>query len=265
MSSVNPCSRLPQSTITIHSAQFHQAKTRRKRKMSPQAVLRESATRRRKIRKKSKYVNWYEKLVSAVFLGTPIANNDDREDGQHSHLGEEQMKTIVAKGLERVEGFKDGVEKSNDVFKVITTMRTILDIPLQNIPQTTLPWAVISPSLDILMKPTKVAADLYNGVAYVVSRMDWYSKAVDRLLSNLDIKGDILFEKMHQALETKIVDLYQSMLFYQIKSVCFYYQNQLLVLLQKALNMDTSFFNQEEMKDLLMQIKMANETRGELE
>ncbi|RDK38749.1 WD40 repeat-like protein [Aspergillus phoenicis ATCC 13157] len=249
--------------------------------------------------KKAKYVEAYEKLVLAVFLETPISDAAGEGNGSRTDLGEERMKAVVAKGLERIKDSKKVMETVDNVSGVLTQVKAFLDIPLKNIPQTALPWAVISSTFDvsilnfcmgamltvqILVKPAKAATDLYNGVAYVVSRMSWYSKAVDKLLSEQNIKDNTSLEEMNHDLKTGIVDLYQSMLFYQIKSVCFYYKSQLLVLLrgfldlddwsgnldavknaENALQNDLILYNQEHIKDQIRQITITSEHQEELD
>ncbi|PYH67712.1 Pfs, NACHT and WD domain protein [Aspergillus vadensis CBS 113365] len=234
--------------------------------------------------KKAKYVQAYEKLVLAVFLETPIFDVAGEGISPRLDLGEERMRAIVARALERVEDNKNVIETMNDVSGVLTQVKAFLDIPLQSIPQTALPWAVICSTIDILVRPAKAAADLYNGVAYVVSRMSWYSKAVDKLLSDQNIKNNTSLGEMNHSLETGIVDLYESMLFYQIKSVCFYYKSQLLVLLrgfldlddwsgnlnavkdaEKVLQSDFTLYNQEHIKDQIRQITIASEHQKKLD
>ncbi|RAK85327.1 Pfs, NACHT and WD domain protein, partial [Aspergillus costaricaensis CBS 115574] len=249
--------------------------------------------------KKAKYVQAYEKLVLAVFLETPISDAAGEGIGPRLDLGEERMRAIVARALKRIEDNKNVMETMNDVSGVLTQVKAFLDIPLQSIPQTALPWAVISSTIDvskpnscsgsmltcyILVRPAKAAADLYDGVAYVVSRMSWYSKAVDKLLSDQNIKNNTSLGEMNHSLETGIVDLYESMLFYQIKSVCFYYKSQLLVLLrgfldlddwsgnlnavkdaEKVLQNDFTLYNQEHIKDQIRQITIASEHQKKLD
>lgn len=114
--------------------------------------------------------------------------------------------------------------------------------------------------------------------------MSWYSKAVDKLLSDQNIKNNTSLGEMNHSLETGIVDLYESMLFYQIKSVCFYYKSQLLVLLrgfldldewsgnlnavkdaEKVLQNDFTLYNQEHIKDQIRQITIASEHQKKLD
>ncbi|RAH57407.1 Pfs, NACHT and WD domain protein [Aspergillus piperis CBS 112811] len=234
--------------------------------------------------KKAKYLQAYEKLVLAVFLETPISDAAGEGISPRLDLEEERMRAIVARALKRIEDNKNVMETMNDVSGVLTQVKAFLDIPLQSIPQTALPWAVISSTIDILIRPVKAAADLYNGVAYVVSRMSWYSKAVDKLLSDQNIKNNTSLGEMNHSLEARIVDLYESMLFYQIKSVCFYYKSQLLVLLrsfldlddwsgnlnavkdaEKVLQSDFTLYNQEHIKDQIRQITIASEHQKDLD
>ncbi|BCS04515.1 uncharacterized protein AKAW2_80316A [Aspergillus luchuensis] len=234
--------------------------------------------------KKAKYLQAYEKLVLAVFLETPISDAAGEGISPRLDLEEERMRAIVARALKRIGDNKNVMETMNDVSGVLTQVKAFLDIPLQSIPQTALPWAVISSTIDILIRPVKAAADLYNGVAYVVSRMSWYSKAVDKLLSDQNIKNNTSLGEMNHSLEARIVDLYESMLFYQIKSVCFYYKSQLLVLLrsfldlddwsgnlnavkdaEKVLQSDFTLYNQEHIKDQIRQITIASEHQKDLD
>lgn len=79
----------------------------------------------------------------------------------------------------------------------------------------------------ILMNPLTQASSNRQGIAYVVSRMDWYWN-----LSNL-----LLHENMAEAdspglrgeLEKVVTQLYAKLLLYQMKSVCYYHRSQLLV------------------------------------
>jgi len=56
--------------------------------------------------------------------------------------------------------------------------------------------------------------------------MDWYSRLTDNLLRRDNIKDDEPLEKVYLELEKRILDLYKALLFYQIKSVYYYYRYQ---------------------------------------
>ncbi|GLA03805.1 hypothetical protein AnigIFM60653_003820 [Aspergillus niger] len=149
------------------------------------------------------------------------------------------MKKVVEEGLARIEKYKKAIEHSESTVNVIKQVKAILDIPLKNVSQTALPWAVISSSVDILLKPVSVGAALYNGVAYAVSRIEWYSKLTNKILCEDSIKDEKSLHGIREDISGRITSLYESLLFYQIKSVCFYYKNyQLLVWARGLLELD---------------------------
>jgi hypothetical protein len=92
--------------------------------------------------------------------------------------------------------------------------------------------------LQILAKPVKASKVLYIGVKQVISRMDWYSSLADELLKPDNIKKDERLKKVHLELKKRILDLYEALLFYQIKSVCYYYRNQFLVFMRGFVDLD---------------------------
>ncbi|RAK85219.1 NACHT and WD40 domain protein [Aspergillus costaricaensis CBS 115574] len=188
---------------------------------------------------KAEYVSRYEELLAKVFLNQPTTEKAVGTNESSQHLGEEQMKKVVDEGLARIEKYKKAIEHSESTFNVIKQVKAILDIPLKNVSQTALPWAVISSSVDILLKPVSAGAALYNGVAYAVSRIEWYSKLTNKLLCEDSIKDDQSLHKIREDIAGRITSLYESLLFYQIKSVCFYYKRyQFLVWARGLLDLD---------------------------
>ncbi|GAQ36159.1 NACHT and WD40 domain protein [Aspergillus tubingensis] len=170
---------------------------------------------------KAEYVLRYEELLAKVFLNQSTTEKAVGTNESSQHLGEEQMKKVVEEGLSRIEKYKKAIEHSESTINVIKQVKSILDIPLKNVSQTALPWAVISSSVDILLKPVSAGAALYNGVAYAVSRIEWYSKLTNKLLCEDSIKDDQSLHGIREDIAGRITSLYESLLFYQIKSVCF--------------------------------------------
>ncbi|KAJ5718829.1 WD40 repeat-like protein [Penicillium malachiteum] len=155
----------------------------------------------------------YEELTSMNL-------SDQEETG--ARLGEERMKRIIDQGLEKIERSKVARGLSERNIAVITAVKNLLDIALQKIPHVALPWAVISSSVDIFLKPVKSGIDLCNGVGYVVGRIEWFSDITDKILSQDFISDQESFRPIRNSIETSISALYQSLLFYQIQAVCFY-------------------------------------------
>lgn len=92
--------------------------------------------------------------------------------------------------------------------------------------------------LQILANPVRSTKALYDGVSHVVGRMQWYSKITDNLLQTGSENGHQKLEEVRKQLETGMLDMYKCMLFYEIKSVCFYHKNQLAVFVRGLFNID---------------------------
>lgn len=91
----------------------------------------------------------------------------------------------------------------------------------------------------IFLKPLEVGAEFYNGVGFVVGRIEWYSRFTNHLLSQSSFRNESPLMNIRTDIELSITNLYQSLLFYQIKSVCCFYQRrQILVLIRGALRFD---------------------------
>ncbi|KUL91511.1 hypothetical protein ZTR_01592 [Talaromyces verruculosus] len=208
----------PQFDIPSKSASIHKA------------LWEKAYSNLRSDKKKVEYVTTYEQLLSTVLLNQKIADQG---------LGEDQMKEIIAHGLKKIEKYKKAVDYSEDKLEAVKAIKSIIEIPLSNIPQTALPWAIISSTIDIFLKPLEVGAEFYNGVGYVVGRIEWYSRFTDQLLSQSSFRNESPLGKIRADIETSITNLYRSLLFYQIKSVCCFYQrHQILVLVRGALRFD---------------------------
>ncbi|PLB43320.1 hypothetical protein P170DRAFT_369815 [Aspergillus steynii IBT 23096] len=210
-------------------------------------------------KEKAKYLDSYERIAARLYLG------HDGENGLHQNrdVRERQMKEMVRRGLERVQKAKRFTERYESVFDFTRPFKAILDAPLKNIPQTALPWGVVSSSLDvgilfntdretqILAQPGKTNATLYSGVTYTVSRIDWYSQFTDKVLSDNAVR-DKLLETARSGLRAEILDVYQSLLFYQMKSICFYHKNQVTAFVRGLVDLD-------KWSDDLAAIKTAEE------
>lgn len=86
-----------------------------------------------------------------------------------------------------------------------------------------------------------------TGLAYVVSRMDWYWNLVGLLLD-----GDASTEvhELRGQLEDHILQLYRKLLLYQMRSVCVYHQNPGVVFLKDMVKLDDWRGQLDEIKDL---------------
>ncbi|KAK4495950.1 hypothetical protein PRZ48_013218 [Zasmidium cellare] len=179
-------------------------------------------------------VKQYENILDNAFLGNAKALDGNRDaaasplvSNEGPLAGEEQLKKMVEIGLNNIKKAKSATEVYGKIFELATPLQAVLNPAMSNNPQTALPWAVVSASLEILAHPAKVTRVLYTGVEYVVTRMTWYSSLAESLLAN---RADL--KRSRVALEKSLIHLYQMLLHYQMRSICFFYRNQVVVFLR---------------------------------
>jgi hypothetical protein len=88
----------------------------------------------------------------------------------------------------------------------------------------------------ILMNPLTQASSNRQGIAYVVSRMDWYwnlsSLLLDENMTEAHSSG------LRDELEKVVTQLYAKLLLYQMKSVCYYHRGRLSVFARDLIKLD---------------------------
>lgn len=87
------------------------------------------------------YKERYETLMPEVFPDKSIAGEISQED--------DRLQFVSEQGLLRVQGISKVTGKLKDVTGVIDNLETLFGITLKNIPQTALPWAIVSSSLQV--------------------------------------------------------------------------------------------------------------------
>lgn len=75
-----------------------------------------------------------------------------------------------------------------------------------------------------------------SGIEYVIKRMDWYWSLPSLVLKESPSAGG--FAPIRRELEAQIIDLYEALLLYEVKSVCLYYRSRGLVLLRDIAKLD---------------------------
>ncbi|KAK1139236.1 hypothetical protein N8T08_001166 [Aspergillus melleus] len=173
--------------------------------MSPihDALWFKAYTNLREDKDRVKYVEAYEQLVSERFVKQSAMEAPFPRVDQPLPANEDQMKEIIKESLKKVEKYKTALERTDNVLGIVKSLKSILDTPLRNIPQTSLPWAVVSSTLD-----------------------------------SDNIKRDTPLETLRSDLRERILEFYQSILFYQMKSVCFYHRSQFMVLARGLAGLD---------------------------
>ena len=88
----------------------------------------------------------------------------------------------------------------------------------------------------MLSNPITEAVSNRKGIAYVVSRMEWYWSLTELLLPVN--QKNMPPAQLQAQLESHMVDLYKKLLLYQMKSVCVYYRNRVVVFLRDLVKLD---------------------------
>lgn len=86
------------------------------------------------------------------------------------------------------------------------------------------------------MNPLTQASSNRQGIAYVVSRMEWYWNLADLLLEENMTEGHS--PGLRGELEKAVTQLYAKLLLYQMKSVCYYHRGRLSVFARDLIKLD---------------------------
>ncbi|PMD37887.1 WD40 repeat-like protein [Hyaloscypha variabilis F] len=182
-----------------------------------------------------KLVEAYEKTLSHE-MNEPLSN--DSAVGNHAASGTQknvieqnnpekrrlQMEKAVQAGLKRTEKEAKAKEGLDTVVNIVLSTKTIVDSALQAAPYAALAWSGCCFALQILLNPIQQTSANRDGITYVLRRMKWYWE-----LSKLLLKETVSeeFTGPRTELQSQIVDLYKSILLYQMQSVCSYYSRVL--------------------------------------
>ncbi|KAH7146948.1 hypothetical protein B0J13DRAFT_441609, partial [Dactylonectria estremocensis] len=134
-----------------------------------------------------------------------------------------QMLQLVQDGLDRTQkavSIKRGIGKG---LEVVQAVRGIVDKAVQAAPEASIAWVGVCLGLEILSNPVTEARCNRDGIAYVLSRMEWYWYLVSLLLD--EHKAEQSSAGLRVQLEKHIVQLYEKLVSYQMKSVCLYHRN----------------------------------------
>ncbi|KPA37019.1 nwd1 protein, partial [Fusarium langsethiae] len=187
-----------------------------------------------------KLVGVYEKILSAKLHGddpsSATRESTDSEIGETPRTRCGQMQQLVQAGLDRTQkqaSIKQGIDEG---LQAVQEVRRIVDKALHAAPEAAVAWVGVCLGLEILSNPIAEARDNRKGIAYVLSRMEWYWNLVSLLLD--ENKAEQSSAGLRVQLEKHVVQLYEKLLTYQIKSVCLYYRNWAAIIGRDLLKID---------------------------
>ncbi|KAF7505723.1 hypothetical protein GJ744_000489 [Endocarpon pusillum] len=188
-------------------------------------------------------VDAYEKILTIQLSekDAPAPHSADLASQQNQiaqDAGERwmQMQQLVQNGLRRTEKdakVKQGVEEG---IQAAMAVKEVVDKAIQASPEAAVAWVGVCFALEILMNPLTQASSNRQGIAYVVSRMEWYWNLADLLLEENMTEGRS--SGLREELEKAVTLLYAKLLLYQMKSVCYYHRGRLSVFARDLIKLD---------------------------
>ncbi|KAH7207383.1 hypothetical protein DER44DRAFT_373147 [Fusarium oxysporum] len=187
-----------------------------------------------------KLVEAYEKILSVgLHRNDPSSVTCESTENEIEGAREtrcRQMQQLVKAGLDRTQkqaSIKQGI---NEGLQAVQVVRGIVDKAVQAAPEAAIAWVGVCLGLEVFSNPVTESRDNREGIAYVLSRMEWYWNLVSLLLD--ENKAEQSSAGLRVQLEKHIVQLYEKLLAYQIKSVCLYHRNWAAVIGRDLLKID---------------------------
>ncbi|KAI4611099.1 uncharacterized protein J4E87_010618 [Alternaria ethzedia] len=177
--------------------------------------------------KDPKLIEHYEGILSSQIDGQELKAVDLNTQINKISLEQPrslQMRQLVASGLLRTEKAAATNEAVAQGLQVFNVVKDSVATATRASPEASIAWVPICLALDILMNPLTQQSSNRDGIAYVVSRMDWYWHLADLLLErNQEARRS---QPLQEQLEKNLVDLYTRLLAYQIKSIITYHRKR---------------------------------------
>ncbi|KAI0428576.1 hypothetical protein F5Y09DRAFT_312761 [Xylaria sp. FL1042] len=191
-----------------------------------------------------KLVEDYEDLLSKDAQETSSASNDgpaqamlleDMQRGTDGQSQQARLKTIIAVGLERIEEKKTRYTIAGHEFnlssqidqaaRLVLWAKDWIGEAVKQSPEASIAWAGVCIILPLLTNPRVADEANSNGFVYVTTRMRYYTE-LEPLLQRLGRNPQVSSALMAEA-NNHIVQLYEYILEFQIRSVLRFYQSHL--------------------------------------
>jgi len=180
----------------------------------------------------SKLIMAYEKILSReldvdAHGSVAFELQTNRIEQTEPTIRRSQMRKLAQAGLQKTDKEAKAKQKIGDAMQVVLSAKETVSSAIEAIPQAALAWTGVCFALQILLNPADESKANRDGIVYVMSRMDWYWSLSKLLFKENITKVDRQsFRELQCELQNRVVDLYKTLLSYQMKSVCSYYRNR---------------------------------------
>ncbi|KAF5989558.1 hypothetical protein FBULB1_844 [Fusarium bulbicola] len=146
-----------------------------------------------------------------------------------------QMWRLVYSGLEKSKRQAKYKESLSTIIEAIDNIKGVVDKALKYSSEAAIVWAGVALGLEILSNPMKEPGLNRKGIAYVLSRMEWYWNLAELVVQN---NSHVPSAALRTNLESQIVEFYKKLLLFQMRSACLYYRNAVTVILRDTVKLD---------------------------
>ncbi|KUL86942.1 hypothetical protein ZTR_05311 [Talaromyces verruculosus] len=179
----------------------------------------------------AEYENLLSKQITTI-NSSPDSNNNNTSARQA------QLNLIIHHGLQHFSSRKTTYniaghtyvlqDQISQVVGVVQDVKDFVSSAVSSSPQASLVWAGVCIILPLLTNPTTAEKANSDGFTYVTCRMEYYTKLEEYLLLQRGKVQDDEFEELRGELEKFLVDLYQQILGFQLRSILRFYRSLVL-------------------------------------
>ncbi|KAI1088095.1 hypothetical protein F5B19DRAFT_499345 [Rostrohypoxylon terebratum] len=178
-----------------------------------------------------------------------------------SYERQSQMVQLVRAGLRKTEKVTSAKRNLQGVIDIVSKVRDLVNGAIISVPQAAVVWTGVCFALEILSNPLNEAISNRDGIAYVLSRMEWYWN----LSPVLEENRSGISAALGYHLEIHLTDLYKDLLAYQMGSACLYYRSKFIACLRDVVKLDDWERTLESIKSAERDIKQDINTLNETE
>ncbi|KAF5627704.1 het-E-1 heterokaryon incompatibility protein [Fusarium sp. NRRL 25303] len=140
-----------------------------------------------------------------------------------------QMWRLVYSGLEKSKRQAKYKENLSTIIETIDNIKGVVEKAVKYSSEAAIAWA------GILSNPMKEPGLDRKGIAYVLSRMEWYWNLAELVLKD---NSSVPSAALRINLETQIIEFYKKLLLFQMRSACLYYRNWAGVIFRDTVKLD---------------------------